>query len=108
MPTTTTTHIDDWIDSALARRKDKGETYAAFFFTLHRLPASQQELFKEHIKPYKLFCSYEGRRYRVTGCSRMGDVWLREDHQQEHGYDKRVWVDTCTLWHDRPATPSTP
>lgn len=100
-----TTHIDDWIDDTWSRRKDKGETYAAFFFNLHRLPASHQECFREHIGQFKLFCTFEGKRWRVTGCSRMGDIWLQSDHSKDHGYDTRIFIDHCTQWSDRPYTP---
>lgn len=37
-------------------------------------------------------------RYRVIGCSRLGDVWLSANHHREFGYDHRVaemhWIHT--------------
>jgi hypothetical protein len=48
--------------------------------------------------PYKLFCLYEGKWWRVTGASRMGDVWLTSDFQRDTGYDKRVFLEECSEW----------
>lgn len=93
-------HIDVWINDAYSRGKNKhlGEDYAAWFFHLHRLSASAQDLFSEQISKYKLFCVHAGTKYRVTGCSRLGDVWLSRDFSRDHGYDFRVYVDTCSHW----------
>src|SRR5690606_35641309 len=49
----------------------------------------------------KLFCTFEGRRWRVVGASRMGDVWLTEDFDSEQ-YTRRVNLDDCSEWSDAP------
>lgn len=83
-------HVDQFIASSTT------DAYASWFFQLQRMPAIAQSKFAEWIDQYKLFCTYEGNRYRVTGCSRLGDVWLAKDVNQDHGYDHRVNVESCT------------
>jgi hypothetical protein len=90
-------HIDDFIDNEFGR-----SNYARFFFFLHRLPAVLQCDFSQWISEYKLFCTYKGKVYRVTGASRMGDVWLAEDFTRENGYDLRVDVEACSAFCDIP------
>lgn len=82
-------HIDDFIVDP------RSDMYAARWFWYFRRPAVVKA--KE---PYdrKLFCTFEGKRYRVTGASRLGDVWLSEDFNRDAGYDKRVAVDACEAW----------
>lgn len=94
------THIDDWISSPLS--KDDGERYAKFVFWYFRYPAWAQIDFHEWMKEFKLFCTYEGKRFRVTGASRLGDVWLTENFEQENGYSLRVDVAKCTNWGKNP------
>lgn len=90
-------HVDDFIDNEYNK-----DNYARFFFLLHRLEAALFYDFKKWIDQYKLFCDYQGQRYRVTGCSRLGDVWLSADFNRESGYEKRVEVGECSNWGDKP------
>jgi len=90
------THIDDWIDFPTPETEES--KYAAWFFMLHRLPAMLQVNFEPWIKKYKLFCTYNGKRYRVTGASRLGDIWLTSKQHQDTGYEHRVSVDECSEW----------
>jgi hypothetical protein len=89
-------HVDEFIDTPLS--KDRGERYAKFFLLLARLPAWMHSDFAEWIGQYKLFCTYKGERYRVTGASRMGDIWLARSVIRESGYDLRVDVAECSEW----------
>jgi hypothetical protein len=89
-------HVDDFIDDY------EGDPYARWFFMLQRLPAALKVAFYQWIKPYRLFCDYKGKRYRVTGASRLGDIWLAKDHSRETGYDLRVDLTECTNWSDKP------
>lgn len=90
-------HVDNFIEDGFAYRSDE-EKYARFFLTLKRLSAHLQADFRDMISEYKLFCMYEGKKYRVTGASRLGDVWLSLDHNKEDGYTKRVMHTQCTNW----------
>ena len=91
------THVDDFIDSH--RSETEEEDYARFFFQLHRFPASQKMDWQDYINEFSLFCTYKGAEYKVTGCSRMGDVWLHSDLSYDGvSYEKRVDVAECSGW----------
>lgn len=92
------THVDDFADRFSMGDQTEAVKYARWFFFLHRLAAVYLSDWRPWISQYKLFCTYKGRRYRVTGASRMGDVWLAEDLNRETGYDHRVSLDDCTDW----------
>lgn len=84
------THIDDWIDDA------SNDAYARKWFELFRRPAMDKA---RAPNPALLFATYEGKRWRVMGCSRLGDVWLNvPEHAGEFGYEKRVDVADCSEW----------
>jgi len=93
----TCTHIDGWTNDKVCFGNDD-EKYAAFFFFLKRLPAAEQIAFAQFTDQFKLFCTYKKKTYRVTGASRLGDVWLTDDFTQDHGYQLRVNIDDCTGW----------
>jgi hypothetical protein len=82
-------HVDDFIDDPSSDR------YAASWFESFRRPA-YEKLRKPDAR--KLFATCEGSRYRVTGCSRMGDVWLHSNVDEDTTYQKRVDVDACSGW----------
>lgn len=87
-------HVDDFIDDP------KSNPYARSWLESFRRPA-----WDKWQKPdeRKLFATYKGKRYRVIGCSRMGDVWLTADFDRENGYDERVDVDACSEWSPEAA-----
>lgn len=90
-------HVDDFIDNC-SPVKYEGERYAQWFFALYRFPAALKMRFRPYLKDLKLFCTWNGQRYRVTGCSRLGDVWLTANFERECGYEYRVNVDDCSAW----------
>lgn len=90
-------HIDDWIAEPAV---DEGEAFAKEFFLEARRPAIEKRYDWSRNNP--LFCTYEGARYRVTGASRLGDVWLTSNLHRESGYDKRVDVAKCSGWSKQP------
>jgi len=87
------THVDDFIDSGFGKNK-----YARWVLNYFRLPAALKMDFAEFMAPHKLFCTYEGKRYRCTGASRLGDVWLAKNLNRDTGYDLRVDVAKCSDW----------
>lgn len=89
-------HVDDFID------RHSGDVYARFVFHIFRLPACLRLDFAPFFDQYRLFCTYQDRRYRVTGASRMGDVWLSTDHNRDAGYDCRVDLENCSDWAPNP------
>ncbi len=99
------THVDDWL--ATPSWESEGENYAKFFLDHARRPAWMKVAFAPWMKQHRLFCTYEGKRYRCTGASRLGDVWLTENFAHEAGYEKRVDVAKCSEWSptERTASP---
>ena len=96
------THIDDWLDTP-SMFSNPGECYAKFVLEYKRMPAWKIMAFRDHMKQFKLFCTYkDGKRYRVNGASRMGDVWLQSDFTIENGYDLRVDLKDCRDWGPTP------
>lgn len=89
-------HIDDWLDSP----GQPGEEHARVFLEHCRRPAIDTDYVWLGENP--LFCSYEGYRFRVTGASRLGDIWLAQDFKQDTGYNLRVCVSRCGNWGSEP------
>lgn len=89
-------HVDDFIDDP------ETNVYASWFLNLKRLPAILQFKFVDQIKQYQLYCDYNGERWRVTGASRLGDVWLTKNFDQSSGYQERVSIDQCSNWSPFP------
>lgn len=86
-------HVDDFIDDPTS------DPYAAKWLGLFRRPALDRIRAPNH---EKLFATYEGSRYRVIGCSRMGDVWLTSKLGYENGYEHRVDVAKLSDWGAKP------
>jgi len=89
-------HVDDYIDD------HRGDKYARYVLMLLRLPAVLALDFAEWTKQYELFCNYANKRYRVTGASRLGDIWLTSDFNRDCGYELRVDLNDCTAWGNKP------
>lgn len=90
-------HVDDFIEFG-TDNEEEHEKYARWVLNYFRLSATCKLAFHEFMKDHKLFCNYKGKKYRVTGASRLGDVWLTEDLNKEHGYDHRVLIIDCSNW----------
>lgn len=91
-------HVDEFIDRPGG---DRATRYARFCLMLMRLPAHGVE-FAEFTKDFRLYCTHEGRRWRVTMASRMGDIGLSPVLVGDSSYKKRVSVDECFDWGDTP------
>lgn len=89
-------HADDFIDSP------SSDPYASFVLQLFRLPALQAARWWPWTKQFRLFCTFGDRRYRVTGSSRLGDIWLTTDFARDTGYELRQDVDECSHWGSEP------
>lgn len=89
--------VDDFIDGHFGKHQ-----YARWVLNHFRLPAALKIDFDPFMKDHKLFCTYEGTRYRVTGASRFGDIWLATDFERTHGYDLRVNLAEVTDWGPAP------
>jgi hypothetical protein len=91
-------HVDDYIWCPFGAPNP----YAQWMLMHFRLPAVQQMRWAPFIGAHRLFCSHEGKRYRVTGASRLGDVYLASDFDRDCGYDTRARVDACSQWGAQP------
>jgi hypothetical protein len=93
--------VDEFIDQAYPTQS-LAEAYAAWVLLYFRQSAVNRWKFASFMREHLLFCTYCGKRYRVTGASRLGDIWLAEDFTRETGYDLRVCVDNCCDWSPKP------
>ena len=90
------THIDDWLDNP---NTSPTETMVLVKEWLEHFRRPVIKIDRAWLRARKLFCIYkDGKRYRCIGCSRMGDVWLTENFELEHGYDLRVDIADCANW----------
>ncbi len=96
-------HVDDWLDTPTYPWKDDDNiNYAKFVLEFARMPAFKQQAYKQWIQQFELYCTYQNKRYRVTGASRLGDVWLQADFTRDHGYNLRVSLKDCNKWSPNP------
>jgi hypothetical protein len=94
-------HIDNWLYYRL-RTSESSEAYAAFVIDNFRKSATWQNSVRPWMSQFKLFATYKGTRYRITGASRLGDVYCQPDFEKDHAYEHRVDVLTLTDWSDKP------
>ena len=92
-------HIDDWMDIHWC--ESEGNKYAKFMFWYFRYPALARDAFKQWMDVHKLFCTYKEKRYRCTGSSRMGDIFLTSDFKEDMKYEIRVDVLHCSEWGEK-------
>ena len=89
--------VQDWM-SSISMEDDPDTMYAKCWMNSALVPAIWLGPFKQVMKDMKLFCTYKGKRWRVTGASRLGDIWLISDITKDVSYDERVNVVHCTQW----------
>lgn len=94
-------HVDEFIHQGMFRHEDP-RAYAAFVLEHFRKAAWWRSMTDQWMNQFKLFGTYNGKRYRVTGASRLGDVWLQEDFDKDHGYNERVDVLSVSDWSATP------
>ena len=89
--------VQVWIN-CICESDPEAVKYAKWYINNMLVPAVFQRPFKQVMKDIKLFCTYKGTRWRVTGASRLGDVWLIKNPDRDTGYDERVNVSDITEW----------
>ena len=96
-------HIDDFLECTYEFTRWPDLAYPHFLFTYWRSPATTKMLHAPFMNQFKLFVDFEGQTWRVTGASRMGDIWLAKDFNRVHGYDRRVNpnFELFTNWRDK-------
>lgn len=93
----TRTHVDDFVSTHFLK-----DTYARWMLMHFRLPVALAIDFIPYLEGKRLFCDYQGKRYRVTGASRLGDIWLHSDFTEDTRYEHRVDLDECSNWGPAP------
>lgn len=87
-------HIYDWLDLPA---KDDNEAAAKKWLNAFTLPAiNRDEKWLEKFRCSAVW-SRNGKRMHVSGASRMGDVWLRNERSSAF-YDHRVAVEELSDW----------
>ena len=86
------THIYDWIETA---SKTDSEAMVKKFLDFKTRGAYWQMKNKDKEPSVKCFCVYKNKKLKITGASRLGDVWLSKDFSRVYGYDYRVAIDDC-------------
>lgn len=86
-------HIDDWLDSEVPDTLKDVQAW----FEYARRPAYKQNY--EWFKKQVLLCGHQGKTYRVTGASRIGDIWLNSDIDSPRGYDFVANIGDCTYFN---------
>lgn len=92
-------HVDDFIDDCST------DVYASWVLNMFRMSAASNIKYSKIIGQYALYCTYEEKKYRVTGASRLGDIWLVADFDKTSGYDLRVDIEKCTQFTNGAETP---
>ena len=88
-------HIYEWLDTEKTDENEK----KVFEFLDFRTREEYWQMKNKHLAPkFDVFCIYENKKYKITGASRMGDVWLSKDFNRELGYDLRVDIDNCSTF----------
>jgi len=95
-------HVDTFVDLGTKPWKED-EWYARWVLLFMRFPSAWQLAFAEFFGDRKLYCTYNGDRYRVTMASRFGDIGLAPAlAPEDSGYEHRVLVKECSDWSDKP------
>ena len=91
-------HIDIWL-TATPNVWNQKENYAKFFLDFKRTPAGFQGDYRKFMEPFKLFAFYDGKWWRCTGASRLGDIYLAKNLDQDTGYDERgIYPNQIVQW----------
>jgi len=86
------TQIADWVDTPKEKLEEKKvQEYLNFRLCSARYQAEN----RAEIDGLMVFAKYQQDIYRITGASRLGDIYLAKDPGQDHGYDTRVNIMEC-------------
>lgn len=66
-------------------------TYARWVMNQYDVPATLSFDIEKYRKEFPLYCTYQGKRYKYVGHSRLGDVWITSDFKSTN-YELRVSV----------------
>jgi hypothetical protein len=98
--------VIDWVEDTAILDVMGGSmemNYVHFMLDHFTRPAWVKMAHNPWMNTYALFVDYDGKTYKVTGASTMGDVFLAKDLKRQNGsgYDKRVMLDFAKLTYWR-------
>lgn len=93
--------IDQFLDDVTVCMDHPELAYVHFVLSHARKSAVERMVHDRFMKRFKLFVDFNGKTWRVTGASRLGDIWLTPDFEQEVGYQLRVDPDFTKFTHWR-------
>ena len=93
-------HVEDFLTTRIKDDDEEILHYVQLALSyFYYIPAiTQMCIVKIQMKYLPLFCTVDGVRYKVTGVSTMGDLFLHTDVNIEMGYKLRTDFDNCKLW----------
>lgn len=99
--------VDEFLDETPMWWEEKAYlNYVHFMLEHFRKPATIKLAHHPFMKVFGLFVTYKGKRYKVTGASSLGDIFLAKDLTRENGagYNLRVTLNFAKLteWSDTP------
>lgn len=65
--------------------------YARWVMNQYDVPACLSFDIEQYRKEFSLYCTYQGKRYKYVGHSRLGDVWITSNFSSTN-YELRVSV----------------
>lgn len=89
-------HIHEWLDENEGKLEDPTMKQVWKFLDFKTRSAIHQHVENpDGVKGLSIFCEFQGEKHRVTGASRLGDIWLVTDFSRDTGHNKRVDIDDC-------------
>jgi len=86
-------HIHEWLDTFNKDKcKDKELLIVHEFLDYKSMSEVYCIANENKFKDLKVFCIYKNEKYRLTGCSRVGDVWIHSNLDSDHSYVNRVSI----------------
>jgi hypothetical protein len=87
-------HIYAWLDRN-EKTSDPVTRKVWLFFEYHTKSAMFKSRNRDLLGDLKILCEFEDSQYRITGASRLGDIYLASNLERTVGYDLRVPLDRC-------------
>lgn len=94
--------VYDWLDSTDYidfKTLTDHEVFARAFLELRLLPAHKTTIYDAITDKMIITGEVDGNRYRITGASTMGDVFIHSNIKETCGYVKRVLISDISNWN---------
>lgn len=92
--------VQDYVDNGIYDfpKLTLAETALRCFLELCMLPAIKTMEYDKFLEHIVITCDYKENKYRVVGCSTLGDFWLNKNPKCKlsDGYTDRVDINKCS------------